>query len=1079
MAQLFIESTKNAAIWHQATTLAERLNSKLTNPTNPEFDALAATKRLERWRSQASLDNDALFEQRLALDNLTQTEFLQLLGETPETLQQRFPETPDWLLTLNAALSQPFSSEEGQLPLSTKLNPRLEGFLEPIRPLIAQARQQLQQKLASLSQTYAHVAFDPASIEQLLLEGLAEQLIEQLSHTLVTEMQVAKWHKRLSGDTPQERFDSFIGLLEQPDFALALLQEYSVLTRQIVTTLQNWVNFRLEFLQHLCVDWLELIARFSPEANPGQLKKISANQGDGHRSGRSVLILEFSSGLKLTYKPRSLAADLHFQELLQWLNQKGAQPPFRPLQILDRGSYGWMEFVAPAPCTTEDEIRRFYARQGNYLALFYALCATDLHYENLVAVGEHPVFIDLETLFHPNISQGDQIDLATEAMGHSVLQTGLLPLRVWTNKDSAGLEVSGLGGEEGQLSPQPVARWEEVGTDRMRLVYKQVPMGESKHRPTLNGLKVSPLPYVDDLVAGFRNLYALLLAQREELLGEDGWLARFGQDPVRVVVRATQLYHLLLEKSLHPDRLRNALERDRLFDKLWFEVKERSFLVKVIAAERYDLHQGDFPIFTARPASTTLWTSRDEPLENLLPEPPVLRAERRLRGMGETDLARQLWFIQASLAILASESENHVSASPVTDAEQTYPAVSREQLLAGARAVGDRLEELALWRGDEAAWVGLSLENLNSWYLAPLNLTLYDGVPGIALFLAYLGQTTGKMRYTRLAKAAARNLQHQLASGKNTLKVVGGYAGLGGVIYTLTHLAALWDEPALLDQAEALVKLLPSLIEQDTFLDFITGTAGCVGGLVSLYLQRPSEATLDVLVKCGDYLVAKAEPQAQGMAWRTFMPVSQPAVGLGRGSTGMGWALLQLAALTGNEQFEEVGKAALLYERSVFFAQESNWPDFRLAGKEVLPPGVFRFMSAWCHGAPGIGLARLSLMDHYFDSQLREEIKAAVKNTVEKGFSPNHSLCHGDLGNLELLLAASRRFKDRALAEEVERWAATILAGIEEKGWLCSNPVHIETPGLMVGLAGIGYGLLRLAEPERVPSVLILEPPRY
>ncbi len=66
MAQLFIESTKNAAIWHQATTLAERLNSKLTNPTNPEFDALAATKRLERWRSQASLDNDALFEQRLA-----------------------------------------------------------------------------------------------------------------------------------------------------------------------------------------------------------------------------------------------------------------------------------------------------------------------------------------------------------------------------------------------------------------------------------------------------------------------------------------------------------------------------------------------------------------------------------------------------------------------------------------------------------------------------------------------------------------------------------------------------------------------------------------------------------------------------------------------------------------------------------------------------------------------------------------------------------------------------------------------------------------------------------------------------
>jgi hypothetical protein len=35
----------------------------------------------------------------------------------------------------------------------------------------------------------------------------------------------------------------------------------------------------------------------------------------------------------------------------------------------------------------------------------------------------------------------------------------------------------------------------------------------------------------------------------------------------------------------------------------------------------------------------------------------------------------------------------------------------------------------------------------------------------------------------------------------------------------------------------------------------------------------------------------------------------------------------------------------------------------------------------------------------------------------------------------------------------------------------------VETPGLMTGLAGIGYGLLRLAVPTRVPSVLVLEGP--
>jgi lantibiotic modifying enzyme len=31
---------------------------------------------------------------------------------------------------------------------------------------------------------------------------------------------------------------------------------------------------------------------------------------------------------------------------------------------------------------------------------------------------------------------------------------------------------------------------------------------------------------------------------------------------------------------------------------------------------------------------------------------------------------------------------------------------------------------------------------------------------------------------------------------------------------------------------------------------------------------------------------------------------------------------------------------------------------------------------------------------------------------------------------------------------------------------------------MLMGLAGIGYGLLRLSAPEQIPSVLSLEPPR-
>jgi lantibiotic modifying enzyme len=135
-------------------------------------------------------------------------------------------------------------------------------------------------------------------------------------------------------------------------------------------------------------------------------------------------------------------------------------------------------------------------------------------------------------------------------------------------------------------------------------------------------------------------------------------------------------------------------------------------------------------------------------------------------------------------------------------------------------------------------------------------------------------------------------------------------------------------------------------------------------------------------------------------------------------------------------------------------------------------------MTAWCHGAPGIGLARLRALQHLDDPEIRAEIDIALKTTLTQGFGGNHSLCHGDLGNLELLLQASQTLDVPQWRAEVERIAATILTSIDQQGWRCGVPLEVETPGLMTGLAGIGYGLLRLAEPMRVPSVLTLEPPK-
>jgi lantibiotic modifying enzyme len=192
----------------------------------------------------------------------------------------------------------------------------------------------------------------------------------------------------------------------------------------------------------------------------------------------------------------------------------------------------------------------------------------------------------------------------------------------------------------------------------------------------------------------------------------------------------------------------------------------------------------------------------------------------------------------------------------------------------------------------------------------------------------------------------------------------------------------------------------------------------------------------------------------------------------------MAWSLLELTTLTGEQRFRSAALDAIAYERSLFSPAAGNWPDLRELATSGRPAsdGEDVFMTAWCHGAPGIGLARLSSLHHLDDPAIRTEIDRAVQTTLTSGLGGNHSLCHGDLGNLELLLQASETLGCPE-PRQLDRMAAMVLDSVSQLGWLCGNPGRVESPGLMTGIAGIGYGLLRLTEPARVPSVLVLAAP--
>src|SRR5258708_38772904 len=95
---------------------------------------------------------------------------------------------------------------------------------------------------------------------------------------------------------------------------------------------------------------------------------------------------------------------------------------------------------------------------------------------------------------------------------------------------------------------------------------------------------------------------------RQALLTEI--VPRFARDEVRCLLRPTRAYGMLLERSFHPNVLRDALDRACYFDRLWVGVECRPYFPKIIAAERWDLLAGDIPLFTTRRDSRDLCTIR-------------------------------------------------------------------------------------------------------------------------------------------------------------------------------------------------------------------------------------------------------------------------------------------------------------------------------------------------------------------------------------------------------------------------------------------------------------------------------------
>ena len=139
-----------------------------------------------------------------------------------------------------------------------------------------------------------------------------------------------------------------------------------------------------------------------------------------------------------------------------------------------------------------------------------------------------------------------------------------------------------------------------------------------------------------------------------------------------------------------------------------------------------------------------------------------------------------------------------------------------------------------------------------------------------------------------------------------------------------------------------------------------------------------------------------------------------------------------------------------------------------------------RCMAAWCHGAPGILLARSKMYNLVKDSSdyitVQCDIERALFATKMYGFTDNDCLCHGNLGNTEILLEYSKECNDEEVRHMMLSARTQIAMDIINENYDCARSyLHgYKIPGFMTGISGMGYSLLRDLYPE-LPCILALE----
>jgi len=364
---------------------------------------------------------------------------------------------------------------------------------------------------------------------------------------------------------------------------------------------------------------------------------------------------------------------------------------------------------------------------------------------------------------------------------------------------------------------------------------------------------------------------------------------------------------------------------------------------------------------------------------------------------------------------------------------------------------------------------------------------IYTGTSGIINFLLEYYNLTKKSDVLKIISKSASWLFNYCMKTPNSNYAF--YTGRVGTVYTLIKVWQITNNEIHIPKTLKLIEnICPHLKESEN--DLLNGNAGTILGLLFIYDETKDQNIKQSVINITKFLIQNVNITHNGFFWNKSSSTSKGLCGISHGSGGIGLVLLELGKYFNNKLFKDIARKAFDYENHFYNESENNWPDFRTGNYDLgkikannnlqvnndffLTP---RYVSSWCHGAPGIGLTRIRAYEILGDEEYLKDIVHAGKNIIttnnqHKTYSS--CLCHGVLGNNSFFLEMYKRTRKDEYLDLFRESCLKLRSEKETSGfYIPGRALKAQSDfSLFLGLSGVGYSFIQALKPKTFSYLL-------